>query len=207
MSAGSLRAASRTVTFAPGAVAAAVGWVELGRPLDVGGAHSAVWHAAGFGAMLAAGLLIWPALVMTLLMLNSSVLAGLFIPRRVRSRYRRQHGRTGARSAYISKRLRRVTYAADRYRCVYCKVRYVPLEIDHVYPWIAGGLTVLWNCMTLCSNCNGIKLNYNVDTRDGYVHYAGDRRCIPQAALILAREKRARRNPLRMVRAAWALAR
>jgi 5-methylcytosine-specific restriction endonuclease McrA len=80
----------------------------------------------------------------------------------------------------------------------------VRLEIDHVIPWAGGGRTTLWNCMSLCPSCNGIKLNYSRD-RDGYEHYAGNRNWIPQARRVLAREKRHRLNPLRWVRAAWAL--
>ena len=206
MPAGSLAPVARTVTFVPGAIAGIVGWLELGRPLSVAGAHAQAWHVAGLGAMLLSGLLLWPVVVVSFAVLGPAAAVGALVPRRVRGRYRQKHGRQGARSAYISKRLRRVTFAADRYRCVACHARRVKLEWDHIYPWIAGGRTTLWNGMTLCAVCNGIKLNYNQD-RDGYEHYAGNRANIPQARAILRKERRHRYNLLRWTRAAWALAR
>jgi len=195
MAAGSLHPVSRSVTFAPGLLAAAGGWAYLGRPAQL----------AGLGVMALAGLVLWPAVAVSLTVLGPAAAVGSVVPRRVRGRYRQKHGREGARSAYISARLRRVTFAADRYRCVGCHARRVRLEWDHIYPWIAGGRTTLWNGMTLCSACNGIKSNYNRD-RDGYEHYHGDRASIPAARRILRRERRHRWNPLRWTRAAWALA-
>lgn len=202
MAAGSLNAVSRTVTFVPGFGLAGYGWTELGKPAQL----------AGLTVMAAAALAVWPALVLTAACLcNASVLAGLCVPRRVRARYRdhlindRQIPRSAQRSSYISKRLRRVTYAADRYRCAGCGIRHVRFQVDHVIPWAGGGLTVLWNTMTLCVTCNGIKSNYSRD-RDGYEHYAGGRADIYLARKILHREKRHRFNPLRYPRAAWALA-
>ena len=208
MSAGSLQAVSRTVTLAPGAGLAVWGWAAAGQPF--GSAHAAAWHAAGLGIFLAAGLLAWSALAVTAACLRAPVLAGGIVPRRVRCRYRqrliaRGIPREAQRSSYISKRLRRVTYAADRHRCAGCGVRHVRFQVDHIIPWAAGGLTALTNTMTLCPACNGIKSNYSRD-RDGYEHYHGDRKDIYLARKILAREKRHRWNPLRMVRAAWALA-
>jgi 5-methylcytosine-specific restriction endonuclease McrA len=199
MAAGSLHAVSRTATFGPALGLPAWGWMSLGQPL----------HWAGLGVLTAVALVIWPALAMTVLALNSSVLAGSLVPRRVRARYRERQRERGIprerqRSSYISKRLRRVTYFADRYRCAGCGERGVRLQVDHVVAWAAGGLTVLWNTMSLCEPCNGIKSNYNRD-RDGYEHYHGSRRDIYRARAILARERRHRYNPLRWTRAAWAL--
>jgi hypothetical protein len=200
MAQGSLAPVSRTVTFAPGLGAAAGGWAYLGQPL----------HWAGLGAFLLAGLTVWPWIMLSVILIGPAALAGLVVPRGIRGRYRRRLIERGIprerqRSSYISRRLRRVTFAADRHRCTGCKTRRVRLEWDHIHPWIAGGPTVLWNGGTLCEVCNGIKLNYNRE-RDGYEHYAGNRANIPQARTILRRERRHRWNPLRWTRAAWALA-
>lgn len=107
------------------------------------------------------------------------------------------------RSSRISDFLRRVTYFADRDRCVYCR-RHLFLErqADHYVPWSQGGLTTVWNLMTLCRDCNLAKSNYwrGVFYRpvEGYDN-------IGLAAAILAAERRHRYNPLRLTRAAWAL--
>jgi len=202
MPAGSLHAVSRTVTFAPGLGLAAWGWASLGAPSRGAGVTAAA-------AMACLALVAWPSLAVMTVCLQSSVLAGALVPRRVRAAYRRRLTGRGVprerqRSSYISRRLRRVTYAADRHRCAGCGARRVRMEVDHVIPWAAGGLTVLWNTMTLCVPCNGIKSNYSKD-RDGYEHYHGNRRDIYRARIILSREKRHRFNPLRWPRAAWAL--
>ena len=80
------------------------------------------------------------------------------------------------------------------------------LEIDHTMPWSLGGLTTLFNCMALCPVCNKIKSNY-------WRYKSGNRVYVPfkgwanerEAAAILRAELRHRWNPLRLVRAAWAL--
>jgi 5-methylcytosine-specific restriction endonuclease McrA len=195
MGAGSLAPVSRTITFAPGLAGATAGWAWLGQPL----------HWAGLGVMAAVSLVIWPMLVLALLFWLPALAAGGLVPRRWRIAYRHRHGREGAPSAYISARLRRVVYAADRRRCVACKSR-IDLNVDHVRPWAGGGLTTLWNCMTLCGRCNRVKSNYWQD-RDGYVHYRGypgsaDAHAAEQ---VLRRERRHRFWPLRWTRAAWAL--
>jgi len=205
MPAGSLHAVSRTVTVAPGAVIAGWGWVETGRPLSVPGAHAAAFHLAGLGAMLAGGLLAWSVLVLSVLFFIPEAVVTHLVPNTWRIAYRQRHGRDGARSAYISDRLRRVTCASTRHRCAACRIAGVRMEVDHVIPWAGGGRTVMWNCVALCRQCNGLKLNYSRG-RDGYEHYAGNRANIPAAREILARERRHRRNPLRYPRMVWALA-
>lgn len=197
-------AVSRSVTFAPGMALPVWGWVTLSDPYG--------W--IGLAALAAAGLLLWPVLVLSTLFYVPNAVAGGFLPRSWRIRYRQLHGREGARSAYISKRLRYIVYAADRYRCVHCHRTYAELRAigsnlnaDHILPWAGGGLTTLWNLMTLCRECNLVKSNYSVD-KDGYEHYHAASRttqALIQAAQILASEKRHRWNPARMLRAAWAI--
>ena len=211
MPAGSLAPVARTVTFVPGLVMAAAGGAYLGQPLAVPGPHEQLFRLAGLGVFLLAGLVIWPALVLSALLLGPAALAGLVVPRGIRGRYRRHLIESGTprdrqRSSYISKRLRRVVSAADRHRCVACKTRRGVMHVDHCRPWIAGGRTVLTNLFLLCERHNLVKSNYNKD-RDGYEHYHGDRANIAEARWILRRERIHRWNPFRWVRAAWALAR
>jgi hypothetical protein len=190
-----MQAVSRTATFGPVLGLPLYGWTSLGQPA----------HLAGLGVMIAAAACIWPLAVVSVLFFVPELLAPAgMVPRSWRIRYRQRHGRDGAASSYIGKRLRRVVYFADGHRCAGCGARRVRLQIDHILPWAAGGRTTLWNCMSLCEPCNGIKLNYSKD-RDKYEHYAGSRYWIPQARQILARERRHRLNPVRWARAAWAL--
>jgi len=116
-------------------------------------------------------------------------------------------------SARIPKRVQRAVFRADRYRCVNCgylggQVK-GDLHADHIRPWRGGGLTAIWNLMTLCAECNMIKCNYWRD-RDGFIHYRYglDSPNLPKAAAILAREQCiwVRYNPARWVRAGYDLA-
>lgn len=195
---------SRSVTFAPGIGLPLWGWFALSDP--------AGWY--GLAVLGAAGILLWPVMVLSTLFYVPSAAAGGCFPRSWRIRYRQAHGREGARSAYISKRLRNIVFAADRWRCVHChralaelRATGSNLNADHIIPWAGGGLTTLWNLMTLCRECNLAKSNYSVDS-DGYEHYYAPKRttaALVLAAQILASEKRHRWNLLRMLRAAWAL--
>lgn len=203
---------SRAVTFGPALGLPAWAWADLGEPLR--------W--AGLGAMTVTGLLAWPALALTVLLTVPETAAGFLVPRTWRIRYRRAHGpRESQRSSYISKRLRRVVLAADRNRCGACRCRpgdwrtspsgnqvYIThLDVDHYRPWIGGGLTVFSNCGALCPPCNQAKSCYWRD-RDGYEHYNRERRserALAEARWVMSRLRRHRYDPLRLVRAAWAL--
>lgn len=132
-----------------------------------------------------------------------AAVAPALVPRRVRMA--RRHDRPRPQ---IPRWLRRAVYAADRFRCVYCGSG-EKIQLDHVIPWSFGGLTTLWNLVTLCGKCNRIKSNYwKSDT--GKVYYRAwtmtDSRAavgtMGMAGMIHARELRARRNPARWVRAA-----
>lgn len=185
------QAVSRAVTFGPGLALPAGSWDGLGRP----------GHLAGLALLALPGLVIIPAAIVLGLFLVPRSGAAL-VPRSWRRRYRHARGpREYQRSARISPFLRRVIFAADRHRCVYCK-SWRDLQADHYLPWSQGGLTTVWNMMTLCRDCNLVKSNYwhGVFYRpsDGYDD-------IGRAAAILACERRHRYNPLRLARAAWAL--
>jgi hypothetical protein len=164
--------------------------------------------------------LVWLLLLAVVLLVR--VLLIVAVPRKTRSNYRQTHGRqrvdpgTGkvvpAKSSVISARQDRMVKAADRNRCV---ARHLGgcegeprgrwfYEVDHGVPWIAGGYTWLPNLFLLCFFHNQTKCSYNVD-RDGYVHYRpssyGGVNDEALAAQIRAAEQRARRDPMRWVRA------
>jgi hypothetical protein len=125
--------------------------------------------------------------------------APALVPRARRIRYRRGRARPA-----IPAWLRRAVLAADRHRCVYCGSR-AELQVDHIRPWAAGGLTALFNLAVLCRAHNRVKSNYWRDP-DGYIHYrpfagAAD---VAGATSILRAERRCRRSPLRWLRVARA---
>jgi 5-methylcytosine-specific restriction endonuclease McrA len=142
---------------------------------------------------------------------NPGGLLALCVTRRQRYEHRQRlaHRRWRARprarqqSSRITKRLRRMVLRADRRRCCYCGVRATeasPLQVDHIVPWVMGGLTCLWNCATLCRSCNAAKSCYWV-APSGKVYYRGGGTPPPEAALILAAELAARRSVRRWLRA------
>jgi hypothetical protein len=153
-----------------------------------------LWHLAGFLLLGLAGLAFWP-LALLVLLAGPHMALYAAVPARWRVRYRKRHGRAGAASSYIPRWLRLAVYRADRWRCVHCQ-SVAGLQWDHVVPWACGGATALWNGCTLCSACNRLKSCY-YPKWDGWVSYG------PGA--ILRSELRARRNPLRWLRLAWAL--
>jgi hypothetical protein len=150
------------------------------------------------------------------LVLLVRVLLIVAVPRKRRSAYRQKHGRVGAKSADISKRQDRMVRAADRHRCVAWRLGRCEgepkgrwfFEVDHSIPWIAGGITWLPNLFLTCHFHNQTKSSYSRD-RDGFVHYRpskwGGVNDKALAAQILACERGARRDPMRWVRALWAL--
>lgn len=168
--------------------AAIIGWAAEGEPLRLVG-------MAGFLLPgLVAGLML-PGLVASVMALPL-----LLVPGRLRIWRRRDRPRPA-----IPARLRRAVYAADGHACCWCGMT-EGLQVDHVKPWSRGGLSALWNMVTLCGICNKVKSNYWV-ARDGYVFYRpfqghGNR---TMAADILAYELRHRWSPLRWVRAGWSL--
>jgi 5-methylcytosine-specific restriction endonuclease McrA len=165
------------------------GFIVLGEP---GGAEGAV-------AMLGAGLVLSP--FVPLIMIGLAESPGALVPSRWRASWR--YGRP--RPA-IHAWLRRLVYAADRYRCVYCG-NGSQLQLDHVHPWSYGGRTSLWNLMTLCGPCNRVKSNYWVNKHGTHYKPFEGHGNIVAAAAILRAEKRRRWSPMRMLRAAAELGR
>jgi len=204
----------RVTVAAPSLGVPAAGWAYLGQPL----------HAAGLALMLAAGAVLIPPLLLAAVLARHMPLSVL-TTREWRRRYR--HWRTATplwwmrrdrahqRSADIPPWVQRLVKAADR-RCVARQLggcagaphgRWF-YEDDHCVPWIAGGITWLPNLYLTCHFHNQTKSNWNRDRR-GHVHYrpssyggVNDRTL---ARRVYECERRARRNPARYVRAAWAL--
>lgn len=182
----------RAALAAPGAAAGGWGWLELGRP----------GHAGGLAAAVGLALAVWPLVVLAVVFGIPAALVSV-IPWRWRRAWRHRH----AYRPHIPNRVRRAVYAADRHRCLWCGGDLDGLQLDHVRPWSLGGLSSLWNLVTLCGPCNRVKSNF-WRFRSGHVVYRaweGSADAITAAA-ILAVEKRARCNPARWWRAAWSLA-
>lgn len=195
------------ITFLPALVLPLWGWTRL---------HE-LYRYEGLGVMELAGLLTVPVAVLALLYFLPAFVRAGCCPRDWRKRHRqrltaRGIPRSAQRSSYISDGLRRVVFFADRYRCVACRARLhdpgVPhLEWDHTMPWSLGGLTTLFNGMTLCPDCNRIKSNYWRYRRSGHAVYVPFSGWVNEAAAeaILAAELRHRWNVIRLLRAAFAL--
>lgn len=183
------RALVRFMFIAPPAAALA-GWADLGQP----------GHAIGLVAMLVPGML--AGLVAPGLAASAESLPLLLVPDRARIWWRhRNEGRRPSLPGW----LRRAVYAADRNRCCYCGSGQ-ELQLDHVKPWSRGGLSAMWNMMTLCGRCNRVKSNFWI-ARDGYRFYrpwsgAGNER---EAEAILRYELRHRWGLGRWIRAGWSL--
>ena len=204
----------RGVTFGPALVAPLWGWADLGQPL----------HWAGLLIMVIAGILVIPSLVVFVLFCLPAILIGGPF-RQARIRHRKRHGRAACKSAVITRGLERVVWAMDRGRCLYCGITAHELaalpprigkdgreyrrcmNVDHAKPWIAGFLTVLPNLGLLCDKHNEVKSCYYRE-RNGYVWYHRESRTperLAAAAEITRTIRQRQKNPLRLLRAAWAL--
>ena len=215
---------SRWATFGTGAVVPFAGWSYLHEPLAVAGPDANWWHLAGLSVFVLAGELIIPEAVLMFMFWLPAALMGC-CPRRVRINHRRNHGREYCKSAVITSGLRRVVFAMDRNRCLYCGVTAAELaamparigkdgrpvsrrlHVDHGKPWIAGFLTTLFNMGLLCDEHNEVKSCYYRE-RNGYVWYhAGSRS--PERLVLAAKITRVvmirRFSLFRLWRAAWAL--
>lgn len=111
---------------------------------------------------------------------------------------------------------REVTYAADRYRCIWCRAKrgrrradgtVVSLNLDHIKPYSLGFNLSLWNSATLCDRCNQIKSNFwRSDSGRVYYRPFAHASSMGLAGRIARKEMRVRLYPwrlLRMGRAYW----
>jgi hypothetical protein len=218
-------ALSRSLTFGPAVLVPFGGWLYEREPLR--------W--AGLAVMELGGLTVIPVVVLLVLFFLPAALAGGLVPRSWRIGYRERHGRDACpcwlhrgrapKYGHISASLRRVTYAADRYRCLYCGVpaaelaqlpprvdkngRRRPrcLHADHWIPVIAGGLTTFLNMGTLCDEHNMIKSCW-YRSRRGRIWYNRERRNpanLAMAEQITMHIRWRRWSLFRLWRAAWAL--
>jgi 5-methylcytosine-specific restriction endonuclease McrA len=80
------------------------------------------------------------------------------------------------------------------------------LHADHFIPWILGGLTALWNLLTLCESCNLTKSYYFV-RRNGTIAYppGASAETLERAGDITETERRRRMHPKRWFRAAYGM--
>jgi 5-methylcytosine-specific restriction endonuclease McrA len=111
---------------------------------------------------------------------------------------------------------REVTYAADRYRCIWCRAKrgsvradgtVVKLNLDHIKPYSLGFNLSLWNSATLCDRHNKDKSNY-WQSESGKIYYRpfAHASSMGLAGQIARKEMRVRLYPwrlLRMGRAYW----
>lgn len=69
------------------------------------------------------------------------------------------------RPGRLDEDIRRAVLRRDRWRCLWCgwDVASVPLEVDHVIPWSAGGTNATDNLRTLCQVCNQERSNRRAD--------------------------------------------
>jgi len=203
------KAPYRWIIFGPALAAGPLAWQGLGRPDG----------SAGFLVLAALSLLLLPVLMLAVVTTPVSLLKTA-VPRRWRAA--RNHGRPHPRPKAL---LVRVVHAADRDRCVGCGVhqsRLAPahlisfpglpkpkrsLQLDHFFPFALGGGLILWNLFLLCPRCNVIKSYYWEDRGTGRVSrprgWSAEHE--REAARIARRERLARLNPARWLRAAWAL--
>lgn len=180
------------------------GWLSWAVPL-AGAAWAWTYlhdpgRQAGLWTLEVAAVLFWP-LTLTAVFYVLPATAMSIVPRGLRKWWR--HGYT-ARPA-IPGFIRTAVLSADAHRCVHCG-GWTDLQLDHVFPWSLGGLSVLFNLMVLCGRCNRVKSNYWRFRRGHEVYRAfdnADNRAM--AREILRSEKWARVSPLRWYRASFAL--
>jgi 5-methylcytosine-specific restriction endonuclease McrA len=152
------------------------------------------------------------AVLATLFSNPGGLLVALLTTRRQRYEHRhrlanrrwRARSRQQQRSSRISSHLRRMVERADRRTCVACGARWGKgqdrFPVDHMVPWIMGGLTCLWNSALLCKSCNSIKSCYWV-APSGREYYRGRRKPPAYAKIVLAAEYANRRGLARWLRA------
>ncbi len=59
-------------------------------------------------------------------------------------------------AAKIPGKIRRMVYARDGHKCVYCGAAH-PLTLDHILPRCQGGTSNEKNLCTACARCNSYK--------------------------------------------------
>jgi 5-methylcytosine-specific restriction endonuclease McrA len=108
--------------------------------------------------------------------------------------------------------LRKVVYAADRHRCVYCHrgprrrgEKWAMIHLDHIQPYALGFNATLWNSATLCQRHNLVKSSYwKSDSGREYYRPWAHASAMGEAGKIARAEMRVRMYPQRIARMAIA---
>jgi len=58
---------------------------------------------------------------------------------------------------HIAEGIRWRVFARDGYTCQYCLRKGIPMTVDHLVTWTAGGPTIDENLLTSCRKCNQIR--------------------------------------------------
>lgn len=195
------------------AAAAVAAWWYLTDPASV---LTASWAALGW-ALIAAELGAWLA-ARTVTFFAGPAWWCALVTNRARAAWRHWRHGHGHGRPHIPDRLRRWVYAADRYRCVRCGYaqnepclprhgcavacgKAHSLQFEHVRPFSRGGLTSLFNGISLCPHCNVIKSDYWVyGNGRAYYHGLDGATGEREAAAVLAAGLLARRSPARLAR-------
>lgn len=192
------------------AAAATAGWWYLTAPASL---LTADWAALGW-ALLAAELGAWVTPRAILFFTGPAWWCALVTAnQRARWRNWRKHGFPwplrwvlGIKGRpHIPDRLRRWVYRADRFACIFCGATW-DLEMEHVRPFSRGGLSSLWNFITLCAHCNEVKSDFwryrRAHGRRSRAYYRGfeGSESAQQAEAILEAGRRAQRSLARLAR-------
>jgi len=96
------------------------------------------------------------------------------------------------RKPTVGKRERFITYARDRFQCVFCRrsvllgqLSLFDLTVDHWWPLCQGGHPYrLRNLRTACRACNTLKGDATFDTLDDAREYIEQQRAVAAARMI-----------------------
>lgn len=192
---------------------AAAWWWLSGEPRSLPALQSAGWAGLGVAELSAA---LTAELARAMVFFTGPAWWVALTTSRARKNWR--HARQVR--PHIPDRLRRWVLAADRFTCVACGYRartwcgfeladgpcgkFHGLQMEHVKAWSWGGLTSLWNLVSLCPHCNRVKSNYRVIRgRACYRAWEGADD-IAAAHAVLTAGLAAQRSPARLARLAWA---
>lgn len=176
------------------AAAATAAWWYLTGPASL---LTASWAALGW-ALIAAELGAWLAARTVTFVAGPAWWVALSTHRQ-RKAWRHRQAERGKGRPHIPDRIRRWVLRADGWACVYCGAT-GDLEMEHIWSWSWGGLTSLWNLITLCGPCNRMKSNFI--RLGGRVYYRGFSGSddIEGAALIYDHCRLVRLSPARLAR-------
>lgn len=193
--------------------AAAAWWYLDGPVLSAAGLAAADWPGLGWAELAAA---VTAEALRAAVFFTGPAWWVALTTSRARKAWRHAH----EARPHIPDRIRRWVLAADRYACVACGYtartwcgfeladgpcgKFHGLQMEHVKAWSWGGLTSLWNLISLCPHCNRVKSNYRVIRGRAYYRAWDDADDIAAAHAVLMAGLAAQRSPARLARLAWA---